>query len=161
MAALLRGQRLPLFLLLVKMLHEQHHYAWTTAAREGFYLARAAATFGATAGDAGRVVPDLEQAYRIARDWVHAGFDARALARAELAWWVARRSPADNDPERVGQLMAEAYGLLYEMPPEQMAAAARLRARAAALRDSEAGHPDWQTIGQLLRASYVELRSLD
>ena len=39
-------ERVRLFALLVTMLHEQNHYSWVTAMREGFYLARAAATFG-------------------------------------------------------------------------------------------------------------------
>jgi hypothetical protein len=48
----------------------------------------------------------------MARDWLHAGFDPRAVARAELAWWVARRTPGQDSPERIGRLMAEAYARL-------------------------------------------------
>jgi len=153
-------ERTRLFTLLVTMLHEQYHYSWATAAREGFHLARAAATFG----DARRnyealVLPDLEQAYVTAKDWLGAGFDPPALARAELAWWVARRVPGKDSPEHVGALMAHAYGLLYEVPESTMTGAAVLRARAGKMRDLQAQAPDWPAIAQLLRESYRDLHA--
>src|SRR5438552_14490613 len=52
-------ERVHLFTLLVTMLHEQYHYSWGTSAREGFHLARAAATFGDATSDYERVLPDL------------------------------------------------------------------------------------------------------
>ncbi len=150
-------ERVRLFALLVTMLHEQYRYSWATAAAEGFHLARAAATFGDLRGGYDRVLPDLEAAYRRARDWTHASFDPNAVARAELAWWVARRVPGRNSPEQIGALISEEYALLYETRTEAVANAARLRAEAAALRDSEAPRPDWDTIAQLLHASYSDL----
>jgi hypothetical protein len=150
-------ERVRLFALLVTMLHEQNHYPWTTATREGFYLARAAATFGDARGNYERVLPDLEKAYGVAKDWLQARFDPRAVARAELAWWVARRTPGESSPEGVGGLMAEAYALLYEVPPARVMHAAVLRAQAAAMRDAQADRPDWDTIGGLLRDSYRDL----
>src|SRR5882672_7542603 len=81
-------QRVQLFSLLVTMLHEQYHYSWLTATREGFLLARAAATFGDARRNYEVVLPDLEAAYTTAKKWLHAGFAPRAVARAELSWWV-------------------------------------------------------------------------
>lgn len=150
-------ERVRLFSLLVTMLHEQYHYSWATATLEGFHLARAAATFGDLTGGYDVVVPDLEAAYAKAQSWTGATFDPRAVARAELAWWIARRVPGQNSPEHVGALIADEYALLYETSPSNVATAAFLRAKAAALRDDEAAHPDWATIGRLLRASYDEL----
>jgi hypothetical protein len=138
------------------MLHEQYHYSWATAAREGFHLARAAATFADLDAHYERVLPDLEQAYARARGWMQAGFDPRAVARAELAWWVARRTP-QNSAEQVGRLIAEEYALLYEAPIDRVARAAFLRAEAARLRDDNARQPDWEQIGGLLRESYRAL----
>ncbi len=89
---------------------------------------------------------------------LRAGFNPRTLARAELAWWVARRTPGENSPDHVGVLMAEAYALMYEAPRAQVMRAALLRAEAAALRDAEAHQPDWDAIGRLLRESYRDLR---
>jgi hypothetical protein len=147
-----------LFGLLLTMLREQYHYSWATATVEGFHLARAAATFGEARSNYDAVLPDLEAAYETARVQLHAGFDARAVARAELAWWVARRTPGENDPVHVGDLMAAQYALLYEAPRLLVTRAAILRARAAALRDAKAERPDWEAVGQLLRESYRDLR---
>jgi hypothetical protein len=150
-------ERVRLFALLVTMLHEQYHYSWATATTEGFHLARAAARFGDLTSNYEVVLPDLEAAYTTARDWLHAGFDPQAVARAELAWWVARRIPGRNSPEEVGDLIADEYALLYETPRDSVASSAELRAEAAALRDREAAKPDWDTIGRLLRESYGQL----
>ncbi len=87
-------ERVRLFALLVTMLHEQYHYSWARATREAFHLARAATRFADLDAHYDTVLPDLEQAYRQARVWMRAGFDPDAVARAELAWWVARRDPA-------------------------------------------------------------------
>jgi hypothetical protein len=150
-------EKVRLFALLVTMLHEQYHYSWATAAREAFHLARAAATFGDLRGNYEVVLPDLEAAYATARAWLHAGFDPRAVARAELNWWVARRIPGQNSPEQVGRLMAEEYALLYETSRVRVATAALLRAQAGAMRDAEAANPDWDAIGRLLQQSYRDL----
>jgi hypothetical protein len=151
-------ERLRLLGLLVIMLREQYHYSWSTAATEGFHLARAAATFGDATSHYEIVVPDLEAAYEAARRWLGAGFNPRDVARAELAWWVARRAPGQNDPEQVGRLIAREYALLYEAPIADMMRPGVLRAEAAALRDSRAGAPDWPAIGGLLTESYRALR---
>ena len=152
-------ERLRLFGLLVTMLHEQYHYSWATATLEGFHLARAAATFGDLRGGYDVVRPDLEAAYAKAKSWTQAEFDPRAVARAELAWWVARRVPGQNSAEQIGGLIADEYALLYETSRARVEAAALLRAQAAALRDVQAGRPDWDRIGRLLLQSYSELRS--
>jgi hypothetical protein len=146
-----------LFRLLVVMLREQYNYSWVTATREAFYLARAAATFGNARSNYEVVLPDLEAAYTIARAWTSAAYQPAAVARAELAWWVARRVPGQNSPEQVGQLIADEYALLYDMPPEALLESAVLRARAGALRDAQAAKPDWAVIERLLLESYQSL----
>jgi hypothetical protein len=146
-----------LFALLVTMLHEQYRYSWATATVEAFHLARAAARFGDLRGGYEVVLPDLEAAYSTAKSWLGAGFDPRAVARAELAWWIARRIPGRNSPEQIGDLIADEYALLYETDRRTVLNAARLRAEAAALRDAEAQDPDWDTIGRLLQQSYRDL----
>ena len=152
-------QRTRLFALLITTLREQYHYSWATATVEGFHLARAAATFGDLRAGYDVVLPDLEAAYAKAKSWTHAEFDPRAVARAELAWWVARRVPGQNSAEQIGGLIADEYALLYETTRARVAAAALMRAQAAALRDAQAGQPDWDRIGRLLLQSYSELRS--
>ena len=151
-------ERVHLFGLLVTLLHEQYHLSWAGATLEGFHLARAASTFGALEDHDDVVLPDLEAAYEKIRSWTGASFDPRAVARAELAWWEARRIPGRNSPEQVGQLIAEEYALLYESSVAAMSAPALLRAQAAAIRDAKAEHPDWSAIARLLQQSYRELR---
>ena len=56
--------RVHLSALLVTLLHERYRYSWADAAREGFHLARAAATFGNLRGGYDQVLPDLEAAYQ-------------------------------------------------------------------------------------------------
>jgi hypothetical protein len=149
--------RVRLFGLLVTMLHEQYRYSWAMATREAFHLARAAATFGDIRDHYEVVLPDLEAAYATAAWWLDAKFDPPAVARAELAWWAARRVPGQNSAEHVGRLMADEYALLYETSAARMEQAALLRATAGKLRDDEAAHPDWDRIGTLLEQSYREL----
>ena len=150
-------ERVHLFGLLVTMLHEQYRYSWAVATKEAFHLARAASRFGELRDGYEVVLPDLEAAYATAKSWLRAGFDPEAVARAELAWWVARRVPGRNSPEQVGALIADEYALLYETSRDRVAQAALLRAEAAALRDAQAERPDWDTIGRLLHASYRDL----
>jgi len=146
-----------LFRLLVVTLREQYHYSWATAASAAFDLARAASTFANTQSNYVSVLPDLESAYTTARDWLDAGFDPADVARAELAWWVARRTPGKNRPDQVGGLIADEYAMLYGAPHASVLHAARLRAEAAALRDQQADAPDWDRIGTMLTESYVDL----
>ena len=148
-----------LFALLVTMLREQYHYSWLQATREGYHLARAAATFGNARSNYDVVLPDLERAYATAKSWTGAGFDPAAIARLELDWWVARRLPGRDSPEQVGAIMADEYALLYEAPRPAVLQAAVLRARAGRLRDETARNPDWNSVGQLLQESYRSLKA--
>ncbi len=154
-----RKERVHLFALLVTMLHEQNRYPWAKAVRSGYHLARAAAVFGDARSGYESVLPDLETAYTITRDWNHAGFDPHQVAQAELAWWIARRRPGRNSSDTVGALIADEYALLYEVPRDTVAGAAALRAEAAALRDRGGAAADWPTIGGLLRDSYRQLHA--
>ena len=103
------------------------------------------------------MLPDLERAYTIARDWTGSTFDPAAVARAELAWWVARRDPDRNSPESVGALIAEENALIYGVPRDRVLEASILRARAGRLRDEGGEHADWATVAQLLMQSYRSL----
>jgi hypothetical protein len=152
-----KKEKVRLFRGLVTMLHEQNRYSWVRASQAGFYLARAAATFGDARSDYERVLPDLEKAYTIERDWMGASFDPAAVAKAELAWWVARRVPGQNSAEQVGALIARENGLLFGVPDAQVLEASTLRARAGRLRDEGGENADWPEVSRLLVASYREL----
>jgi hypothetical protein len=151
---------LRLFIGLASMMREQYHYSWAVAATEAFYFARACIKFRDLRGNYEDVVlPDLEHGYATAQVWLHASYDPRRVARAELAWWVARRMAGQSDPAQLGPLMAAQYALLYEVPRERVLKAANLRAQAETLRDLENQRPDWDEVGRLLREAYVELRA--
>jgi hypothetical protein len=151
--------RLRLFGLLILTMREQYHYSWATATNAAFHLARAAATFGDATDHYDVVLPDLETAYETVRQQTGAGFHPADVARAELAWWAARRVPGDNAPEQIGRLIAQEYAALYEVPLVDMIRPGVLRAQAAALRDAQAVQPDWSTIGSILTDSYRELQT--
>jgi len=146
-----------LFRLLVVTLREQYDFSWLTSVSAALDLAQAASTFAELRSNYQSVLPDLEAAYTTTRDWLDAGFDPAEVARAELAWWVARRTPGKNSPEQGGALIADEYALLYEAPRFSVTRAGLLRAEAAALRDAQADNPDWARIGQMLTDSYVDL----
>jgi hypothetical protein len=151
-------QRLRLFMLLVTTLREQYGYSWARAVQAGYHLARAAAAFGDLRGDYDQVLPDLESAYTLARDWTSSDFDPRSVARAELAWWVARRTPGQSDVDTIGQLIGREYAELYSVPLARVVRAGRLRAEAGHLRDDGGPHADWARVRALLVDSYRDLK---
>jgi hypothetical protein len=135
----------------------QVHYSWATAGQASYHLARAASTFANLKDHYEQVLPDLEQAYTIERNWVGADFDPSAVARAELAWWVARRIPGQNSPEHVGELIAEENALIYGVSKQSVLAASILRAKAGKLRDDGGADADWTEVSRLLHESYRAL----
>ncbi len=152
-----RKQKVRLFVLLVRMLRHQYHYSWARAAQAGFHLARAASRFSEMRGDYDRLLPDLERAFALGRRWTGAGFDPAQVARAELAFWVARRTPGHDSPAEVGFRIAELYARFYGVPRRQVLEAGRLRAEAAALRDRGGVEADWEEVARLLRKSFRSL----
>jgi hypothetical protein len=154
-----RQENAALFTDLVIALREQFRYPWAKAGRAAMHLAKAAATFGKASGDYERVLPDLEKAYAISRDWTGSSFDPDEVARAELAWWVARRDPAQRDPENVGRLIGVVYARFYEVPEARVHEAGVLRARAAYVRDRGGAATDWNEVSRLLHQSYRSLRA--
>ncbi len=152
-------QRVRLFMLLVTTLREQYGYSWARALQAGYHFARAAADFGDSTGEYERVLPDLEAAYRIARDWTSASFDPAAVSRAELAWWVARRTRDQSDVATVGRLIGEEYALVYRVPFAEVSRAGALRAEAGQLRDQGGAQADWNRVQALLIESYRGLKA--
>ena len=146
-----------LFSDLVTMLHEQYRYPWFKAGVAGLHLARAASGFATTRENYDQFLPDLESAYTIARDWTQSSFDPQAVAKAELAWWVARRIDGQNSPEQVGGLIADENALLFDVPRAQVLEASVLRARAGRLRDDGGANADWVAVSDLLHQSYRKL----
>jgi hypothetical protein len=152
-----RHENLRLLRGLIATLREQYRYSWARAAITGFHLARAARTFGDARSDYERVLPDLQRAYEMIREWTGSSFDPAAVSRAELAWWVARRVPGQNSSDNVGRLIAEENALLFDVPVERVLGPSTLRARAGRLRDDGGEQADWNAVSELLHQSYRDL----
>jgi hypothetical protein len=102
-------------------------------------------------------LPDLTEAYKAIRIATGMRFDEAQAARAELAWWVARRTPGKDSAENVGQKIAELYSVLYGKDHPSFGKAGLLRAQAAKLRDAGGEGADWVKVEELLLAFYREL----
>lgn len=152
-----RHERVRLVRGLVTTLREQYHCSYASALSVGFRFGRAASIFSDVRNGYEQVLPDLEKGYATVRDCAAASFDPAAVARAELAWWVARRIPEQLDPENVGRLIAEENALIFSVPADRVLAASVLRARAGRLRDDGGEQADWRTVGDLLQQSYRAL----
>ncbi|MFN7955610.1 MAG: hypothetical protein U0610_28095 [bacterium] len=125
-------------------------------------LARAAATFSNVHENYERdVLPALVEGYTRMAKVTGATWDPNAAAKAELAWWLARRSPGENAPQNVGRLIADLYSLLYGKRNPDIDRAGLLRAEAANQRDKEAARgqtPSWSAIEAKLVQSYTALK---
>lgn len=149
------GRRLRLFGLLLGLLRRQFGLSWFEAFRIGRLLARSAMRFKDVWEDYEAVaLPDLIAAYERIRRATGRQFDPEAVARAELAWWVARRDPEEKAPEVVGQRLGELYAALYQRESPDYLRAGLLRARAADLRDRQEDQADWDRIRAMLVESY-------
>jgi hypothetical protein len=103
------------------------------------------------------VLPDLERAFAELRRVTGGKFDARQAAQAELAWWVARRTPGSDSARQVGQGIGEVYAILYGHSKPEFIEAGVLRAEAGRIRDQGGAGCDWQQVESLLQRSYQTL----
>jgi hypothetical protein len=136
-----------------------HQYTWFRAAQSAFYLGGAMREFVGMRQRYERILPDLEASAAIEKAWTGAAFDPAGVARAQLNWWVTRKSPDLNNIDVVSELMAEEYALRYASRPGRFVGAARLRAQAAQLHDNGGADPDWRGITRLLGEAYTALHA--
>jgi len=137
------------------LLRAQFRLSSEDAERIAKSLAVAAMKFASSGANYERVVlPDLEVAYLQLRVLLKRSFDPREAARAELAWWIARRTPGRDNTYQVGKLIAELYSVIYGGERPEFLEAGVLRAQAAQLRDRSGDNCDWARVERLLRRSY-------
>jgi hypothetical protein len=103
------------------------------------------------------IIPGLIEAYALIQHSSESSFDPAKAARAELAWWVARRTPGRDSPKYVGKQIEYLYEVLYGTKHPAFEKAGFLRAQAAEFRDQGGKDADWQKIEALLIESYQEL----
>jgi hypothetical protein len=140
---------------MVALLRAQFRLAPADAERIARSLTIAAMKFATSGGNYEQVaLPDLEIAYLQLKAVLQLSFDPREAARAELAWWVARRTPGQDNPQEVGKRIARLYAILYGRERPEFLEAGVLRAEAGQLRDRRGMNCDWTEVERLLRRSY-------
>jgi len=148
-----------LFTSLAQFSREQNRYPWWKAGMVGFDLSRATSEFEEMRGRYERVLPDLEEAATIQKEWLNADFDPAEVARAQLNWWVQRRMPNLNSNDQIGEQMSQEYALRYEVTPDRVIGAAILRAQALEVRDEPTDKTNWPLVLRLLKESYRSLKA--
>ncbi len=144
---------------IISLLRNQHSLTLLNAKKIGELLAASAIKFQSASGNYEyAALPDLINAYTLIKQTSGAAFDPEKAARAELAWWVARRTPGQNSAEQVGEKITELYTILYGKTNPEIQKAGLLRAKAAVLRDSGQDKADWIQVESLLKQSYSELK---
>jgi hypothetical protein len=154
------GDKMELGLQLIALLRSQYGLSLMEAKGIGELLASSAMKFHAARGDYDNVaLPDLIKAYGLLKQAIGAAFDSEKVAKAELAWWVARRTPGQNSKEQVGEKITELYVIFYGYGSNAFVNAGQLRAQAAAIRDAGKENADWKLIEEKLFQSYTELEN--
>jgi hypothetical protein len=152
------GNQPQLVLQLVQLLRKQYGLTAVEAAHVGEQFADAAMTFSSAREDYdAKILPSLTRGYTALKEASGSDFDPAQVARAELAWWVARRMPNEDSVENVGAKISELYATLYGGSHPALLEAGLLRARAAHLRDLGGENADWAEVESLLVQSYATL----
>jgi len=147
---------IPLALDLAALLRQQFHLPTLRSYRVSYTASRAAFTFkrGSGRADYLRALPDLREYYGAIRQVSTTPFDVPRAAELELAWWILHRERGPRDPEGLARSLAEAAGVLYEVPAESLMTYGRLRGEAMTLRDQRA------TGGGMRESDWIRVRSL-
>lgn len=148
-------------LLLVQVLKRQFSITSYEATQTGKLFADSAMKFkNAKNNNYDVALPDLIKAYTAIKKYTGLKFDPEEVAKADLAWWVARRNLATkNQPEIIGQGITRLYEVIYGYKHPGFDKAGQLRAQAAHIRDQGRDNCDWRKIESLLRESYFALKN--
>ncbi len=150
-----------LFLNLYVTARQQQGFSPWDSARIALAAARAAKSFQPSTSRAGAeaAIPMLIDYFRILAKGAPVRVDVAAAARAELAWWQARReavAPADY-----GLMVARVSTLCYGVDDARVHRSGLLRAEAMAYRDGRGARmteADWAAIEHRLRSAYRLLK---
>lgn len=141
-----------------QLLQSSYNLPFPDAAQCASDFASAAMKFRAARGNYEAIaLPDLRKAYTRIKKISGKDFDIEKVSRAELGWWVARRTRGKNTPKQVGAIIARLYSLIYGAEHPAFKKAGLLRAQAARLRDIGGKNADWSEIEKLLLKSYRAL----
>lgn len=145
-------------MLLISLLRRQFGVSAYEAATTGKLLADSAMKFKSSKpGHYDDALPPLIKAYTNIKKYSGMSFDPKEAAKADLAWWVYRRTPGKQDPKTVGAGITHLYEVIYGYKHPGFDQAGQLRAEAAHLRDVGGKNCDWKKINTILLASYKAL----
>lgn len=146
-------------MLLISLLRRQFGVSAYEAAITGKLLADSAMKFKASKpGHYDDALPPLIKAYAKIKNYSGLSFDPKEAAKADLAWWVYRRTPGKKDSKTVGAGITHLYEVIYGYKHPGFDKAGQLRAEAAHLRDIGGKKCDWKKINSILLKSYKELQ---
>ena len=148
--------KIQLLSLLIKLIEEQFELKQDEAAGIAYLLTSSAMLF--KQGKYVAALPPLKAAYANIKKYTGLDFDPEQVAKADLKWWVARRTPPRKSPEIIGRDIAHLYELIYGYKDQGFTDAGLLRARAMHLRDTGKTKADWKQIEKLLVQSYQAMR---
>ena len=157
-------ERLALFGQLAELLRKQYRLPLLRSNAVAFQAAKAAFVFkeGRGRSDYEKALPNLVKYYGAIRAVSDIKFDVVQVAKLELEWWIIHRERNKYSRADLDRSLAELPAAIYQMPVEQFAKHARLRAEAMLIRDQKAeqggvSEADWQRIDELLQASWSSL----
>lgn len=157
-------QQLRLYNQMTELLRSQYNLPFIRSNTVAYQAARAAFVFkgGHNRQEYEKALPYLVSFYTALRKVSDIPFDVDRAARLELEWWIVHRERDKHAPGDLESALAALSSELYQMPAEQFAEHARLRAEAMTIRDkkAEAGsvtEADWAKIDELLHASWRSL----
>ncbi|MFA7232255.1 MAG: hypothetical protein WC071_13370 [Victivallaceae bacterium] len=148
--------KIRLGMLLTQLLQEQFELKQFEATPIAYLLSSSAMLFKQGKYDA--ALPPLKEAYTDIKKYTSLNFDPEKVAKADLKWWVARRSKPRKSPEVIGQDITHLYELIYGHSHQGFTDAGLLRAKAMQLRDVGQDKADWEKIEKLLVASWKAMQ---
>ena len=144
---------------LLNLIRQQCDVSERDAARMAELFQTAAVGFSLLGSDyRTKVLPVLTESYAMMKDATGLPFDPKEAADAELGWWVARRNPQTNTPDKVGKRIAHLYSVLFGKTCPEFDKAGYLRAKAAHVQAMGGRECDWNEVRRLLIESYTTLR---
>ena len=148
--------KLKLGMLLIQILQKQFDLKQEEASQIAYMMASSAMLF--KRGKYDDALPPLKTAYTKIKKFTDLSFDPEEVAKADLKWWIVRRTPAGKDPKVIGQAITHLYELIYGYQHQSFTKAGLLRAKAMRLRDKGKAKADWKEIEKLLTYSYKALQ---
>lgn len=148
-----------LFILLLKLAHEQFKISYVYALKISYPSALAAIHFRKNRGreDKNYILKKLVKFYKSINDIVFSKFDYKKAGELETEWWFIDRY---GQPGERRVALANSMASIYNVEPSSLIEYAENRARAMELQDEAEKNKkeaDWPEVNRLLNISFVSL----